>query len=56
LRKTNIIIVRDIKLNVRTLETKGVIYVGKSLDEKFVPLYMSKDLLGEVESRRIRIR
>ncbi len=46
----------NVYIRTRPLPKDKLRDLVKELDEKFVPLYMSKDLLEEVESRRIRIR
>ena len=46
----------NVYIRTRPLPKDKLRDLVKELDEKFVPLYTSKDLLEEVESRRIRIR
>ena len=46
----------SVYIRIRPLPPDKLRGLVKELDEKFIALYTSKDLLDEVESRRIRIR
>ena len=46
----------SVYIRIRLLPPDKLRGLVKELDEKFIALYTSKDLLDEVESRRIRIR